>query len=280
MKTFRTLSSLATLGLAASLLCGQAHAAECTAMPQPRPGPNPISASEKLTFDIDVAGVNGATLTLETLKGKGGEGTLQTQLRVKTNTFFNKVRKVDSILSGTLRGSDLRTTALREEVSVGDKKRTTTVAFPATAQAGKLEISTVQPKGKPIVRKLDTGGALDYAGALALLRSMPLATGQEFCFEVYSLRRLWMVRGRVQSLEQVSVPAGEYRAWHIVGTATRLGAGEKMEKDVHLWLSDDELRLPLAISGSIDLGTVRARLKRVARPDFKAEPAQPASLEW
>jgi hypothetical protein len=50
---------------------------------------------------------------------------------------------------------------------------------------------------------------------------------------------------------------------------------------VHVWISDDERRLPLAALGMIDLGAVRATLKGVSRPGEKNTRAEnKGNLKW
>jgi hypothetical protein len=54
-----------------------------------------------------------------------------------------------------------------------------------------------------------------------------------------------------------------------------------MRREVHVWISDDPRRLPLAAVGSIDLGAVRATLSAVARPGEKRLEAQgKEDLKW
>jgi len=78
----------------------------------------------------------------------------------------------------------------------------------------------------------------------------------------------------------VSLPLGEFNAWHLSGTAVRLDK-PSMTREVHVWISDDERRLPLAALGTIDLGAVRATLSSYSRPGEKTRQAQgKEQLKW
>ncbi|HEX4803037.1 MAG TPA: DUF3108 domain-containing protein, partial [Myxococcaceae bacterium] len=88
-------------------------------------------------------------------------------------------------------------------------------------------------------------------------------------FDVYGIRRLWRLSGKVEGREHVSLAIGDFEAWHLAGTAVRLD-DFRHRREVHLWISDDRRRLPLAVVGAIDLGAVRAQLTAVSRPGEKA----------
>jgi hypothetical protein len=112
------------------------------------------------------------------------------------------------------------------------------------------------------------------------LRQLPLKKGMPICFDAYGIRRLWRVWGTVEAREHVSLPVGEFEAWHISGQAARLDF-PSMRREIHVWISDDAKRLPLAALGAIDLGTVRATLKAYKRPGEKQTRAEPKSnLKW
>ena len=111
--------------------------------------------------------------------------------------------------------------------------------------------------------------------------SQPMKEALPVCFDVYGVRRMWRLTGTVLKREHVSLPLGEFEAWHLSGTAVRLDK-PSLTRDVHVWISDDDRRLPLAVLGSIDLGAVRATLTAVSRPGEKAQQAVQGKeqLKW
>ena len=91
---------------------------------------------------------------------------------------------------------------------------------------------------------------------------------------------MWRTWGRVVGKEHISMPVGEFDAWHIEGVAARLDQPE-MRREIHVWITDDPRRLPLAALGAIDLGTVRATLTGFSRPGDKGAQAESkANLKW
>jgi len=121
---------------------------------------------------------------------------------------------------------------------------------------------------------------LDVAGAIYLMRQLPLKQGTSICFDIYGIRRIWRVWGTVEPREHVSLPVGEFDAWHLAGQAARLDIPQ-LRREVHVWISDDPKKLPLAALGSIDIGTIRATLTGFSRPgDKSAQAESKANIKW
>jgi hypothetical protein len=100
------------------------------------------------------------------------------------------------------------------------------------------------------------------------------------CFDVYGIRRMWRMSGKVEGKEHVSLPVGEFDTWHLVGEAVRLD-NHSLRREVHVWITADERRLPVAALGAIDLGAVRATLTGFSRPGGKKAKAEgKESLKW
>lgn len=251
----------------------------CARLPKPRSGPHPFPVGEVLGYDIDVMGVRAGKMSFEVLprQGRGAKAELPVRVRAQSNTFFNKVRKVDAEATSTLKARDLRPVRFHEDLHEDDKHRIGDVEFQPHKNV--VQIAWRSDKRAGSARNEMGADALDYVGAIYLFRAIPMKIGQEFCFDVYAMRRMWRLEGKVEAREHVSTPAGEFDAFHISGVATRIG-NARLKREVHVWISDDERRLPLAAMGVIDLGPVRAVLNSVERADFKSEAARPGNLEW
>lgn len=254
---------------------------ECAPLAAPVPGPPPFSAGEVLQYDVDVVGVRAGRMSFEVLPGAGKGQDLSVRVRAESNTFFDKVRKVKAEIVSHLRSKDLRPSTFREDLTEGGINRIAKVTFPAGPAKGAryvdLEVRT--STGVRVSRHGVAGDAVDYVGGMYLFRALPLKVGESFCFETYALKRIWRVVGRVEGREQVSTPAGEFSTFHLKGVASRPGPGPLNTREVHVWITDDARRIPVAAVGVIDLGAVRATLYGAQRPDFNlAPPGKP--LEW
>lgn len=251
----------------------------CAKLPRQRPGPHPFPAGEDLTFDIDVLGVRAGKMSLEVLPtlGRGPAAEVPVRVRAESNAFFSKVRRIKAEATSYLRPKDLHPRRFREDSIEGDWVRATTVTFLEGEKAVDVDWKTNTSAGEE--KYGYTNDALDYVGGIYLFRALPLRVGESFCFETYSMRRLWRVEGTVAAKEHVSAPAGEFDTFHVSGVARRM-AGAPMQREVHVWISDDARRLPVVALGVIDLGPVRATLSSISRSDLKTVAANPGTLSW
>ena len=237
--------------------------------------PLPFGPGETLDFDIDALGARAGTMSMQTLPLRGG--VLPLEVSVETNTFFNKVRKVKGVAKTELSPQTLRPSRYFEDAYENDIHRVAEVTFKKNHNA--RLVSTID--GRTWAGDLRYGNDVaDVAGAIHLLRAIPMKEGQTLCLDVYGIRRFWRVWGTVQPREHVSMPVGEFEAWHLAGEAAPLDM-PNARREMHVWISDDERRLPLAALGMIDMGAVRATLKAFSRPGDKSTRAEnKANIKW
>ncbi len=249
--------------------------AECPALPLPK-GPFAFAPGERLEFSLDALGAEAGKMTMRVLPPKDGQ--LPIEVKAETNTFFAKVRRVKATGMSYLNPKTLRPSRYVEDATENEVHRTVNVGFVPAAK--KLQVaSTVS--GKTSNFDLRYGNdAFDPASVIYLLRQLPLKAGLPVCFDVYGIRRVWRLSGKVEGLEDVTSPLGAAKAWHLVGEAVRLD-NPASRREVHVWISDDAKRLPLAAVGVIDLGAIRATLTAVSRPGEKqAKIEGKETLKW
>ncbi|WP_434345209.1 DUF3108 domain-containing protein [Myxococcus virescens] len=251
--------------------------APCTsALPALRT-PMAFMPGEVLEFDLDAMGAQAGTMTMRVHKQKDGQ--LPIQVEAQTNTFFSKVRRVRGSATAYLHPRTLRPHRYVEDTMENEQRRKVNVAFGQKERTVKVDYQFGQrPKGQ-FNYTFDKDG-LDVAGAIYLLRQLPLKDDLQVCFDVYGVRRMWRMQGAVVKREQVTTPLGQFNAWHVTGTAVRLDR-PKQKREVHVWISDDARRLPLAAVGTIDLGAVRATLTSVSRPGEKPQKSEgQETMKW
>ncbi|PTL77441.1 DUF3108 domain-containing protein [Vitiosangium sp. GDMCC 1.1324] len=238
--------------------------------------PLAFAPGEILEFDLDAMGATAGKMTMQVQKKQ--DGSLPVQVRVQTNSFFSKVRRVDATAVSYMHPKTLRPSRYTEDATENEQRRTVDVAFNAKNRS--VRVDYVQ-RGKPGHNDYTyQHEGMDVAGTVYMMRQLPMKEGLPLCFDVYGVRRMWRMTGSVLKREHVSTPLGEFEAWHLVGTAVRLDK-PSMTREVHVWISDDDRRLPLAAVGAIDLGAVRATLTSFSRPGEKAQQAQGKEhLKW
>ncbi|AKJ05505.1 DUF3108 domain-containing protein [Archangium gephyra] len=238
--------------------------------------PLAFAPGEELEFDLDAMGATAGKMIMSVQKKQ--DGSLPVQIKVQTNSFFSKVRRVNATAMSYMHPKTLRPSRYTEEATENEQHRTVDVAFNSKDRSVRIDYVV---KGKPGRSNYSyEHEGMDVAGAIYMLRQLPLKEGLPVCFDVYGVRRMWRMTGTVVKREHVSLPLGEFDAWHLEGTAVRLD-NPKMKREVHVWITDDERRLPLAAVGTIDLGAVRATLTSYSRPGEKAKQAQgKEQLKW
>jgi len=239
--------------------------------------PMAFMPGEVLEFDLDAMGAQAGKMTMRVQKPKDGH--LPVEVEAQTNSFFSKVRRVHGNATTYLHPRTLRPTRYIEDTTENEQRRKVEVAFGVKDRSVKVDYQIGQrPKGQ-FNYTYDKDG-LDVAGSIYLLRQLPLKEDMQVCFDVYGVRRLWRMQGAVVKREQVTTPLGQFHAWHMVGTAVRLDR-PKQKREVHVWISDDARRLPLAAVGTLDLGAVRATLTAVSRPGEKRqESGGEENMKW
>jgi hypothetical protein len=172
----------------------------------------------------------------------------------------------------------LRPSRYTEDTTENEEQRRVDVTFNARKRSVQGDY-TYKTSKRPLTLSYEHDG-LDVTGAIYLLRQMPLKEELSVCFDVYGVRRIWRLTGTVIKREHVSLPIGEFEAWYLTGTAVRVDKPSH-KRDVHVWISDDERRMPLVVVGTIDLGAVRATLSAYTRPGEKGRKAQgKEQLKW
>ncbi len=274
---------LASTAMAASdggiaLKAAYPETTKCMALGSPT-SPLPFASGETLEFDVDALGAKAGSMVMRVLPAKRAatEVRLPIEVEVATNTFFSKIRRVRGTATSTIDARTVRPLRYLEDATEDDQHRIADVSFAHQTHVARL-VSTIN--GRTGSADLPWGNDIsDVSSAVFLLRSLPLKAGQQLCFDVYGIRRIWRVWGTV-SREHVSMPLGEFEAWHLAGQAARHDLPDQ-RREMHVWISDDARRLPLAALGTIDLGAVRATLTKVSRPGEKTARAEnKANLTW
>ncbi len=255
----------------------------CPPLPPLIPGKRPFPTGEKLSYDLDVVGAHAArmTLGLKAPRIRNGRPVLPITLQAQTGTLFSKIRSLKASIRCDLDSRSLLPAELLEDITMNGRSYRHEVTFPDAASSARREIGISWQAGSER-RGRDIwnipGQALDDLSAFYFFRALQLKPGDAFCADILVLRHLWRVEGVVSGREHASTPAGEFDVLHLTAKATRHDKPEDI-REVHYWLSDDAFRLPVAAMGVIDLGTLRAVLTSVQRPDLTLEAARPAGQQ-
>ncbi|MFN0063321.1 MAG: DUF3108 domain-containing protein [Myxococcaceae bacterium] len=249
----RTLcQQLLWISFAAVALPANASAtADCPALSS-APLTAPFGPGETLHFALDIYGVRAGAATARVLASRGAM--LPVDFKAETNGFFSALHRVEAHARTLLHQAGLRPTRYEETSIEAGARRSSTASFDAGGRRVHVRYDLPSRSG---TTQYDHGpDGFDALSTVYALRALPLAVGQSLCLDVYSVRRMWRLTGRVVGRERHAVPSGEFTAWHIAGEAT----SRKHRREIHLWISDDKKRLPLSLTGSGEGGGLRATL--------------------
>ncbi len=247
-------AALIAVALAAEPGCG---------LPALAGGERPWKAGETLTYDLDVlAVVKAGTFQLSVEQPMSGGEIVPLRARAKTTSSVANVKKFAAVALSWIDARTLLPERYRDE-SEEDGVR-------------KISDARIRPAGPELVVEATYGGkvsrtayprsgdVLDGLSAIAYRRAARIGPGERFCFEMVANRRFWTVEGSVASKpEKVETAAGRFDTFRVDATMRRVDRPNDRPRPIHLWLTRDARRLPVAIVSEVDVGPVRAMLSSV-----------------
>jgi len=246
----------------------------------PAPTPATVRAArftpgEQLRYRLDVLGADVGTFEVSVEAPQSADrarAALVARSRAKTSAFVStNLGRYEGFIS-TLLGPDLMPLRFREELDEGDRHMSVDVDVPP--RAGKLG-AKVSIDGKPQPLDLDaTPLARDMLSTFLYLRALPVKAGTPVCLEVYAARKMWTMAGAVGPREQIETPLGKFGTVRVDLTATRLDDAA-IRRSAHVWITDDDRRLPVVAVGEVKGKTIRAQLVEAPAARLKTTAARP-----
>lgn len=231
---------------------------QCTSSPLPA-GEIPYPVGETLTYDLDVTGVRAGKLQLKYTRPD--EHTVEITALAESNTFFENVRKLKAKATSLVDGTSLRPWRYREDAVEDGVKKWTEVLFKPGHDEADIHFA-IGDRGERHRRYPMLTGPHDLLSIVYYLRTLDLKIGDEFCLDIYANRRVWRLSGSVAGEEWISTPAGKFKTWRLSGKAQRTDRPAS-SREIHVWISQEPDRIPVAALGEIDLGAARVLLTRV-----------------
>ena len=101
----------------------------------------------------------------------------------------------------------------------------------------------------------------DPISVIYYFRTLELAPGKTYEFDLISDGKLYTVHARVVRREKVTTPAGTFDT--LLVEPQMASAGVQREEQLFIWYTDDERRLPVRIRTEVKFGSVTATLKSI-----------------
>ena len=220
-------------------------------MPENDPLRVPFKVGERLTYQAKVNFMNAgtATMSVEGIEEVRGRPTFHTIFNVKGKVLFFHVDDHYESWFDTTNLVSLRHVQHIDETSYKTDK--TYEFYPdrrVYVRNGEEKASVAQP--------------LDEGSFVYFMRSVPLEVGKTYEFNRYYNAERNPVIIKVDRIERVKVPAGEFEALVLKPTIKSKGLfGESGEAEV--WLANDSTRTLLKLKSKLPVGTLYLELKGI-----------------
>jgi hypothetical protein len=144
----------------------------------------------------------------------------------------------------------------------GSRQRDTRIAFEYARHKSVLEERNLKNNQTRHVENDIPGCVTDMVTGFYYLASQPLQPGTIYTFPVND-GKTTEVSAKVETREQVKVPAGNFQAVRVVAEPTN--SASKVRAKIWVWFSDNAERIPVQMKSKFGWGTLLFRLQRVER---------------
>jgi hypothetical protein len=190
-----------------------------------------------------------------------GKRAYRLEMTIATNEVFSKIFLVRDRLTSWVDPETLTSMCFQKHTIEGGREREETIAFDLErmmARRGDKVIPIMPP-------------AFDSLSSVYFVRTLALDGRDEVDLSVVS-KDAFLLQIEVQGRETVTTPAGTFRAIRVEPKSpgeNLIGKG----KNLVLWLTDDERRMPVKIKSRLAVGTLVGKLKSVEHAGSPLTPA-------
>jgi len=259
--------SAAALALALGIAGALSDATRSAARDRETPpdASNPPFAGETLRYAMTILGVAGGELTLKAQTSElNGRPAWKFELSAVSNDFLSKLFLVRDYLVSWVDPKTFRSLRFEKHTVEGKRVRDELTEFD-------YERGVAIHEGKPVrlaEATLDSLSSVYYLRTLSLDPQKPPEM-QVFSDEPRSLKV------EIQGRERITTPAGTFSTIRVEPKSTGAGLIGK-GKNLVLWLTDDERRIPVQIKSKLKVGTLIGRLKAIETEANRRQALTPA----
>ncbi len=246
--------ALLALALAAEPSCG---------LPPIAAGERPWRTGETLTYDLDVLGVvKAGTLQLSVERPMSGGDIVPLRARVKATASVASVKRFAAVALSWIDAATLLPERYRDEADEDGVRKVSDARIRPPRPELVIENRFGDRTSRNAYKR--EGEVLDGLSAIAYLRAARIAPGDKICFDLVANRRYWRLEGSIAAKgEKVETGAGKFDTFRVDATMRRADRPGDRPRPLHVWLTRDARRLPVAIVSEVDVGPVRAMLSAV-----------------
>ena len=223
---------------------------------------SPFAPGETLTYKLRWKFINAGTAVFQVqpVTQMHGIPAHHFLLTIRSSSFVDVFYKVRDRVEAYTDLAITRSLLYRNEQREGSYSRDVTVTF-----EWQNEIAQFENRGEKQDPIFIYPGTFDPLSVIYYLRMQELAPGNVLKAPATDGKRIVIGRVKVVEKQKVKVPAGKFDAFLVEPDLGRMGGVVKRSKAaaVQIWVSADERRIPLKVSGSAKLGSFSAVLVSV-----------------
>jgi hypothetical protein len=212
---------------------------------------------ERLEFEISYLGIP-AGRAVQEVKQVGDEILIVSTAKSAEwlNIFFPVDDRIESILITGTPPLNIGVPRLyRERIREGRTRFQKDAVF----DRQKLEVTT-----KDFLKNSETTQAIsiityDTLSSFFYFRSVPLQVGTPGFIDIFDCKKLWNTEVQVLRREEIETPLGRFKTVVIKPLLKSEGIFARTG-EMHIWLTDDERRLPVLMKSKVRIGSITATL--------------------
>jgi hypothetical protein len=241
------------------LLAASVSGAAEQAIELPPAGIQAFHPGEALTYDVSWSSMFSAgtvTMTVDTEKLPDEREVLKFMVLGRTQGLVDKVFPVDDSVQSVFDPRLMQSLSYSLRESFGKKKRFRTTEFDHAKRTAVCRLNE-----QPVETLATPDPVLDGLSLIYFLRTKEdLATGRRMDIDVVDSGKNWTIEVTVLDREKVKTPAGEFDAIKL-RTQPKF-KGELLNKGiVYLWLTDDDLKVPVLMKSKLSVGSFVFEIK-------------------
>jgi hypothetical protein len=213
-------------------------------------------SGEKLIFEITWMGISAGTASLE-IRDKikmNGREVYHIASTARSNNIVSLIYPVDDLIETFVDTEWIYPYRMSINKKEGRRKKDKQIVFDQSGHTAR-EING----GREIISEVPPD-VQDPLSCLYFFRTFKdLGDGKIHTIDVYDSKKNWRMEVKVLGREQVTTPAGTFKAIKVKPEIYYEGLFQN-KGDVYVWLTDDERRMPVLVKSSIKIGSVKAAL--------------------
>ncbi|MBJ6725918.1 DUF3108 domain-containing protein [Geomesophilobacter sediminis] len=216
-----------------------------------------VSLPERLVYDVSWTGIS-AGRTVQEAKVVGDE------IRIVSTTkslpwlkvFFPVDDRIESYVMRSGAGGKMGLPRIyRERMNEGRTHTDKQVFFDHRKQTA----LTKDYRGKSEKEDPIGNNTYDTLSAIYFMRGIEMIPGKSVFIEIFDCKRLWRTEVQVLRREEITTPLGTFKTVVVKPLLKSPGIFARTG-DIHIWVTDDVLRLPVKMTSKVKIGSITATL--------------------